>query len=114
MPAVLVAAGIAMLSLMEQQHVPSVEINDKLAHLVMYAVLAVTLMSAFAVNRKRRWTWWLTTVVSCTAYGLLMEILQRFCTLTRSGETADLLADAAGAVIGTALVLLICKITNRQ
>lgn len=104
MPAVLVAAGIAILSLVEQQHAPRVPVNDKLAHAMSYVVLGLCLMAALWRNGHRRWQWWLTAVVSCTAYGLLIEALQRFCTLTRTGEMADLLADFIGALIGVVLV----------
>ena len=50
--------------------------------------------------------------VSVTAYGGLMEILQRFCTLTRSGEMADLYADFLGAVIGVIIVFVITLLRN--
>lgn len=42
-------------------------------------------------------------------YGLLMEALQRFCTLTRSGEMADLIAD----IIGTVFVLIMIALWRR-
>jgi VanZ family protein len=48
-----------------------------------------------------------------TSYGALMEILQRYCTLTRSGEMADLYADAIGAIIGV-IIVAILSIINRK
>jgi VanZ family protein len=51
--------------------------------------------------------------LSVTAYGALMEILQHFCTVTRSGEMADLYADMIGALAGVALVAMF-KIINRK
>jgi VanZ family protein len=41
-----------------------------------------------------------------------MEILQRFCTLTRSGEMADIYADALGALLGLLAVYILAKMTN--
>lgn len=114
MPAVLVAAGIAVLSLMEQQHVPTVRINDKLVHAIMYTVLSASILIGWLVNGKRHWKWWMRAVLYSSVYGLLMEALQRFCTLTRSGEMADLLADVIGAVVGTVIVWLISKIINKR
>ena len=109
MPAVLVAAGIAVLSLVEKAHAPSMPMGDKWSHGVAYCVLSLCLMLALVLNGHKRWYWWLTNIAACTAYGLLMEALQRYCTLTRSGEMADLLADFLGALLGVVLI----AITNR-
>ena len=107
MPAVVVAAGIAVLSLAESTHMPAVQVSDKLAHGVMYCVLAATLMGGWVHIGRTRWMYYLLTCVLATSYGTLMEILQRFCTLTRSGQMADLYADAVGALIG---VIIVCVI----
>lgn len=107
LPAVLVAAGIAILSLWENPRVPeSMEMNDKLAHLLMYVVLAIALMAAFVSIRRTSLFVYSSVWGLVTAYGALIEVLQRFCTLTRSGEMADLYADAIGALIGILLVFL--------
>ena len=112
LPAVLVAAGIAVVCLAEQRHVPQVSINDKLVHGLMYFVLSACLMVGMLLNGKKRWTWWGANIVSCTLYGLLIEILQHCCTLTRSCEMADLFADFVGALIGLLLVWTICQISR--
>jgi len=109
LPAVLVAAGIAVLSLLEQSHAPSVPVSDKWSHGIAYLVLAMSLILPLLYRDHRSWRAYLWTVIACTAYGLLMEALQRFCTLTRSGEMADLVADFLGALLGVILV----KITSR-
>ena len=105
-PAVLVAAGIAVLSLTEASRMPSVQVSDKLVHGVMYCALECALMGAFVYIRRTRVLCYLSTCVAATFYGALMEALQRFCTLTRSGSMGDLLADGAGALIGAAVVAL--------
>ena len=112
MPAVLVAAGIAVLSLVEKAHAPAMPMGDKWSHGIAYCVLSLCLMAALWFNSRTRWHWWLTAVLSCTAYGLLMEVLQRFCTLTRSGEMADLLADFLGALVGVAMVAIFCLVRH--
>ena len=69
MPAVLLTAGIAILSLTESTHMPAVSVSE-------------------------------------TLYGGLLELLQYACTLTRSGEWIDFLADFLGALIGVLLMIL--------
>ena len=114
-PAVLVTVGIAILSLMESNYVPrSLSAQDKLLHGAMYLFLAVSWMAPVVRTFPSRFMPYLLVWIGVVAYGALMEILQRFCTLTRSGEMADLYADMIGALIGVLLVLLIRKIANRK
>lgn len=104
-PAVLTAIVIAIASLWEQpQEPPAFTINDKLVHGVLYAMLAISMIAAVGRDARTRVLPYIYTCVIATSYGALMEILQRFCTLTRSGEMADLYADAIGAIIGVLLV----------
>ena len=115
MPAVLVTVGIAILSLMESNYVPrSLSAQDKLLHGAMYLFLAVSWMVPVARTFSSRFMPYLWVWGGVVAYGALMEILQRYCTLTRSGEMADLYADMIGALVGVLLVLLIRKIANRK
>ncbi len=114
MPAVLVAAGIAVLSLAESSHMPSAQVNDKLVHGVMYLVLSGALMGAFAYTGRTRTRYYITTCALATLYGGLMELLQQYCTLTRSAEWTDWLADFLGAAAGTGIVLLIVLFTSRK
>lgn len=104
-PAVLTAIVIAIASLWENpQEPPAVAINDKLVHGVLYAMLAISMIAAVGRDARTRVLPYIYTCVIATSYGALLEILQRFCTLTRSGEMADLYADAIGAIIGVLLV----------
>lgn len=104
-PAVLVAAGIAFLSLMEQPvAAPLWTINDKLAHGLMYAALAASMMYAMVAIRRTRFAHFLLVGSCAAAYGLIMEILQHYCTRTRSGDKMDLLADCVGIL--TVLILI--------
>jgi len=104
-PAVLVAVGVALLSLAESTQMPSVSVNDKLVHGLMYTLLGILWM--IPVKRP---VW---VCLGVTAYGALLELLQHYCTLTRSGEWADLLADFIGAFIGVALVALLRMVNGK-
>ncbi len=98
LPAVCITVGIAIMSLTESSYMPSVSLNDKLMHAILYACLAAS--------------WWLAIkrpvwiIVGVTLYGALLELLQHYCTLTRSGEWLDLLADFVGATIAIILAIL--------
>jgi len=103
-PAVLTAIVIAIASLMENPEMPqAITVSDKLAHGVLYAVLAISMMAGVRRDARMRVRTYLYVCALATSYGALMEILQRYCTLTRSGEMADLYADAIGALIGIIL-----------
>ena len=97
-PAVCITVGIAIMSLTESSYMPSVSLNDKVIHALLYAVLAAA--------------WWLAIkrpvwiIVGVTLYGALLELFQHYCTLTRSGEWLDLLADFVGATIAIILAIL--------
>ena len=127
LPAVLVTAGIAFLSLWEQPRIPrEIAMHDKIMHGLMYTFLAVSWMAPISklsiAKHRSPITGYLAVWSAVTAYGGLMEILQRFCTLTRSGEMADLYADALGALLGVTVVFVItslrknhqCQISNHK
>ena len=113
-PAVVIAVGIAVLSLWEQPQIPpAMTMNDKLAHGLLYALLAISMMAGVKRDARMRVRTYLYVCALATSYGALMEILQRFCTLTRSGEMMDLYADAIGALIGV-IIVAILSIINRK
>jgi VanZ family protein len=106
-PAVLTAIVIAIASLWENPQMPqAITVSDKLAHGVLYAVLAISMMVAVDSNARMRVRTYLYVCVIATSYGALMEILQRYCTLTRSGEMADLYADFLGALLGVLIIAI--------
>ena len=107
LPAVVLTAGIAALSLTESTHMPSVQMNDKIAHGLMYALLAAAWLAPLLRLSHTRVIPYISVVFSVTAYGALMEILQRFCTLTRSGDMSDLLADFLGTILGIAIIAIV-------
>lgn len=108
MPAVLVAAGITVVSLWEAPQVPpALGLSDKTIHTLMYALLALTLMAAFLAVGRTRIAYYPIVCACVTLYGGLMELLQYCCTVTRSAEWADLLADFLGAVIGLLIIAIV-------
>ena len=106
-PAVLMTVGIAVLSLMESRQMPAVHVSDKLVHAIMYGLLEVSVMGAFVVIHRACTPYFILTCVGATLYGALLEILQHYCTLTRTGDWMDLLADFIGALLGVILVALV-------
>jgi len=118
-PAVLLTVGFTVLSLMESPRLPEeIAMQDKLLHGFMYTLLAIAwTVSIQITNYKSQITKYLLVCLSVTAYGALMELLQHYCTVTRSGEWLDVLADFIGALIGVAIVAIInhrSPITNDQ
>ena len=104
-PAVVVTAGITVVSLWENPQMPEgMRMSDKLMHSLMYVLFAAVWMAP--VRRwysSRIWSY-MAVCFSVTAYGALLELLQANCTRTRSGEWLDVLADLVGALIGVSLI----------
>ena len=119
-PAVLLTVGIAVISLWEAPHLPPpvLSLGDKVLHGLMYTALAVTWMVPVARHQfrisdfKYRLLSAMGVCTAVTVYGALLEVLQRFCTLTRSGEMADVYADFIGALVGVAVVVICFRVVN--
>lgn len=106
-PAVVVTAGIVVVSLWESPQLPhTLSAKDKILHGCMYVVLAVTWMVPVARNCVSRIVPYMYVWLGVTLFGALMEVLQRYCTLTRTFEMADIYANAIGSLVGVALVAL--------
>lgn len=85
-----------------------VQFIDKWTHLVMYGgTTAVVwweyLRSHHRADFRRLLLWGGMAMV---ALGGLMELLQAYCTTTRSGEWLDFWADSAGVLIGILIGML--------
>ena len=85
-----------------------VQFIDKWTHLVMYAgTTAVVWWEYLRSHRRadfRRLLLW--GGMAMVALGGLMELLQAYCTTTRSGEWLDFWADSAGVLIGILIGML--------
>ena len=112
-PAVLLTVAIAVVSLWESPQVPvGFRMSDKLIHGLMYTLLAITWMIPVAHKCPSHLSpftrhLYLFTCACVTLYGGLLELLQHYCTRTRSGEWEDFLADFIGALVGVVLVALL-------
>lgn len=114
LPAVLFTAAVAYLSLTESAQAPSVALNDKFLHAAFYIVLAIAwfLPLKYTISNLQ-YPIYAVVLLGTTAFGGLMELLQHFCTLTRSGEWLDLAADFVGALIGV-IIIAIITIVNQS
>lgn len=79
---------------------------DKVVHAVMFGFLTVVVL--LETMKRRRWTpiplvGIAAVAFACTALGIGIEFLQRAMGMGRSLEILDMLADAAGTMIGAAL-----------
>lgn len=86
-----------------------VQFIDKWTHLVMYGGTCSVIW--FEYLRHHHTIAWrkvlLLAVVGMILLGGLMELLQAYCTTTRSGEWLDFWSDTAGVLLGNALGLLL-------
>lgn len=114
LPALIVAVGIAVVSLIEQpDRMMVIRASDKVLHGVLYAVWTVTLIAGAIYDGYRRWTAYASVLGIVALYGGLIEVLQACCTQTRSGDWVDWVADIMGAIAGLIVVYLVLRIARR-
>jgi VanZ family protein len=93
-------AVIISLSLIPGNKLPGVPLFphfDKAAHTVMYFGLAVLLVRPLRFIVANPYVW---SVVICLITGMLMEFLQEFMAVNRTGSWADILANSVGIMLG--------------
>ena len=85
-----------------------VQFIDKWTHLVMYGGTTTVIWGEYLRSHRRadfrRLLLW--GGMAMVALGGLMELLQAYCTTTRSGEWLDFWADSAGVLIGILIGML--------
>ena len=92
----------------EQLEMPSINFIDKWTHLVMYGGTCLVIWVEYlrqhrTIDWEKTFFWaWLMPVTM----GGAIELVQAYCTATRSGEWLDWLADAVGATLGMAAGVL--------
>jgi VanZ family protein len=88
---------VAALSLIPQDAVPNPQVLglDKIAHMIMYGVLAGLAIRELDRPSRRAIA---VVVVACTVYGALLEVAQSLLPIGRCGSVADGIANALGAV----------------
>jgi len=104
--AVLLALGVAYLSLIPGGTVPAPDISDKLRHFGAYAMLAIPAAMWFGPGR-------LVTVLVLAVYGAGLEVAQGLLSATREASLLDALANALGASAGYLLVWFIARTRAR-
>jgi VanZ family protein len=106
---ILSAALILIFSLfISVPNIREIKSFDKIEHTAAYMFLGFLFIFSFTKENKIL----LISIIACTAYGGLIEILQGF--LGRNPEIIDLAADFTGAVIGSFAGRLIQKKINRK
>lgn len=92
----------------EELELPSINFIDKWTHLVMYGGTCSVIWWEY-LRRHRELQWkkllllaWLAPAVM----GGVIELVQAYCTATRSGEWLDLIADVLGCTLAIGVGLL--------
>ncbi len=109
--AIIWAAFILLITLYPGSELPDINIwelniEDKLAHVGIFAVLGFLMIyGSFKRNRLRRPNWFYILVFSLLVllYGGLTEVMQSILTTTRFGNFGDFIADGIGAILGTVI-----------
>ncbi|MCB0402962.1 MAG: VanZ family protein [Flavobacteriales bacterium] len=114
-PAVVWLIVIAILSGFPGSKVPEIPIwqFDKLVHSLMYAVLSGSLIMAYYQQYRRpekRSLLYVSLFLFGVFYGGIMEILQYYIFINRSGSWYDFFANAFGALLGIILFPIVTKL----
>jgi VanZ family protein len=76
---------------------------DKIVHILVFSVLSILLLRTFLDAKTLNWnekSIAVFSIVLSSAYGILVEILQYFVFINRSGDVRDAIANTIGAIIG--------------
>ena len=93
----------------EDMELPSINFLDKWTHFVMYGGTCTVIWAEYlrhhrTLDWKKLMFWaWLMPILM----GGLIELVQAYCTATRSGEWLDFAADAFGCTLAIGVGLLI-------
>ncbi|GGF42360.1 hypothetical protein GCM10011519_15260 [Marmoricola endophyticus] len=99
------ASAYAFLS--PQAQVPGdVPVSDKLVHAVLFVLLAVTGVRAGLS--------WRAVLVALLAWAVVSEVLQAVLPIGRDGNVADAVADAAGVLVGLAIVVGLRQLPQKR
>ncbi|MBR1548154.1 MAG: VanZ family protein [Prevotella sp.] len=100
---------LSFVPLFEDTPLNDINFIDKWTHFVMYGgttsvVWWEYLRSHSRIDYRRLLT---VTIVAMVVLGGVIELLQAYCTTTRSGEWADFLADVVGVLLGNGIGLIL-------
>ena len=77
--------------------------DDKIYHFVAYFILAVLWFYAFRYHSSKRKIAYI--VLSCIAFGIIIEAIQGKLTADRVGDILDIVANIIGIMLGTLFAL---------
>jgi VanZ family protein len=114
-PVILLKVLIFSLSSLPDPGLPPVSGSDKMAHFVVYALLAVLWGRALCAGSPAKVTNLraIVAMIASALYGGLDELHQRYVP-GRLADWQDLVADATGAVAGGLFVLLVARAWQRS
>lgn len=101
---------ITIASLVSFHSVPKIKIigNDKTIHFLFYLVFVIL----WGLARKKTYfnhKYVLFIVISAVSYGIIIEVLQGVLTSTRQADFYDVLANTAGAIVGSVILFVVKK-----
>jgi VanZ family protein len=85
---------------------------DKIVHFVMYFTLQFLVLTEYYKNYTKKISFIKLlsfSLLISVSYGLLMEILQNYFFISRTGSLFDFLANTIGAILGSIAVILLIK-----
>ena len=80
---------------------------DKVAHVVMYAILSLTMLMFLQKTRINRPV--IFVLIFCICWGIGIELLQSLKIINRDFEIADIIANIIGTFAGIAITKLLNK-----
>ena len=108
LPSIFWAAFILVICLMPGRDLPTVDILefDKLVHIGVYVVLS--LLTYYGWTRQQSFSnlhhhTFLKILILLASYGFAVEIMQELFTSDRHFDIYDAVANAIGAIVGTAI-----------
>ncbi|MGB1248468.1 MAG: VanZ family protein [Chitinophagales bacterium] len=93
--AIVLSILVVIVSLLPKQELPSTSVfqADKLVHFSMYFVLSILYFKGFFEGKSVSF---LTPIVIAFCLSFAVEIMQHYCTTTRSFDKFDILANGIG------------------
>lgn len=85
---------------------------DKVVHALMYGVFSILVVTAYLNNYIYKFRTLVIVLSAIWFYSILMELVQHFFVEYRSGEILDAVANLAGILLSTGLLLTIRKIRS--
>ena len=108
--------GLSLTPFFPETPLDNVEFADKWTHLVMYGGTCIVIWWEYLRSHSRpnaTKLFWIA-VVGMIVEGGVLELLQAYCTTTRSGEWLDFLADSIGVLLGTAAGIILLSVRRRN